>query len=154
MLKQLIVLSILMASTSCASTKTPNWGDFELVDRFEEYCVFAQRGARNSIRYLTTGKECSLKLAGIQEAVKIEGDVVLSAKELKLAISVLRAHSTQMCEKFKDLPFALCLKDDMPNFVSANNGRFVFWYGRAVNPGDGGIPITLVRSGTSFYVLR
>jgi hypothetical protein len=103
-------------------------------------------------KLVAIGERCEV-LREVANPIHVEADVDLTVEDYREILAMIRA-ATGHCEETSGGTPLLCLKDEMPRFVTRDGDGYVFWYGRAVNPGDGGIGMVVIRRNGRFEFAR
>jgi hypothetical protein len=128
------------------------------IDKTENYCLYSgvttiENKEPQDSKILVIDKDC-LQLSKAIKPINIDQDVNLAAKDYQEIFLLLEHHQEKSCEKNKDTSIVICLKDELPNFVTAEKDKYVFWYRRAINFGDAGIAISVTKEDNKFFVIH
>lgn len=160
--------SALLAMPSCAMQSATSKdmafvkGSYEFkaksIDRSQNYCLYSgvstiENEEPESGKILIINAGCR-QLSKAVNPIFVDSNVALTAKDYRKILVLLEQHNKSICDKNKDVPILMCLKGESPNFVSFENDKYVFWYRRALNPGDAGIDINVVKKGNKFVVMH
>jgi hypothetical protein len=160
--------SALLTMPSCAmqSTTPKNMafvkGSYEFkaksIDRSKNYCLYSgvatiESKEPENKKILVINTDCR-QLSKAVNPIFVDSNVGLSAKDYREILLLLEQHNKSICDKNKDVPILMCLKGESPNFVSFENNKYLFWYRRALNLGDAGIDVSVVKKGNKFVVMH
>lgn len=128
------------------------------IDRSQNYCLYSgvatiENKEPENEKILVINTDC-MQLSKAVNPIFVDSNVGLSAKDYREILLLLEQHNKSICDKNKDVPILMCLKGESPNFVSFENDKYVFWYRRALNPGDAGIDVSVVKKGNKFVVMH
>jgi hypothetical protein len=160
--------SALLTMPSCAmqsaTSKDMNFvkGSYEFkaksIDRSQNYCLYSgvatiESKEPENEKILVINADCR-QLSKAVNPIFVDSNVGLSAKDYRAILLLLEEHNKNICDKTKGAAILMCFKNESPNFVSFENGKYIFWYRRALNPGDVGIGVNVIKKGNKFVVMH